>query len=84
MTLKKRVVTKSFRTGVASHKVSSAKIRPQLQRLLEVLRQGDMIMVWKLDRLGRSLQELFTLINDFQSKGPGRRCDWFPKFERCQ
>ncbi|WP_425290692.1 recombinase family protein [Spirosoma linguale] len=73
MTLKKQAVKKFFRTGVASHKVSSAKVRPQLLKLLEVLREGDTIIVWKLDRLGRSLKELFTLINDFQAKDIGFR-----------
>ncbi|WP_370636587.1 recombinase family protein [Spirosoma sp. KNUC1025] len=59
-------------------KVSSAKVRPQLQRMLAILREGDTVIVWKLDRLGSSLKELFTLINDFQTKGPGRRCDRLP------
>ncbi|WP_310589840.1 recombinase family protein [Larkinella soli] len=54
-------------------KVSSAKERPQLQKLLEILREGDTIIVWKLDRLGRSLKELFTLVHEFQSKGIGFR-----------
>jgi DNA invertase Pin-like site-specific DNA recombinase len=58
---------------IFQEKVSSAKVRPQLQKLLEVLREGDTIMVWKLDRLGRSLKELFTLINDFQAKSIGFR-----------
>lgn len=58
---------------IFQEKVSSAKVRPQLQKLVEVLREGDTIMVWKLDRLGRSLKELFTLINDFQAKGIGFR-----------
>ena len=58
---------------IFEEKVSSAKIRPQLQKMLEVLREGDTIIVWKLDRLGRSLRELFTLINDFQTKGIGFR-----------
>jgi len=31
------------------------------------------IIVWKLDRLGRSLKELFTMINDFQSRDIGFR-----------
>ena len=58
---------------IFQEKVSSAKERPQLQKLLEVLREGDMIIVWKLDRLGRSLKELFTLTNDFQVRGIGFR-----------
>ncbi|QHV96697.1 recombinase family protein [Spirosoma endbachense] len=56
---------------IFQEKVSSIKERPQLQKLLEILREGDTIMVWKLDRLGRSLKELFTLVNDFQAKGIG-------------
>ena len=58
---------------IFQEKVSSAKERPQLQKLLEILREDDTVMVWKLDRLGRSLKELFTLVNDFQSKGIGFR-----------
>jgi DNA invertase Pin-like site-specific DNA recombinase len=58
---------------IFQEKVSSAKIRPQLQKMLEVLREGDTIIVWKLDRLGRSLKELFTLINDFQAREIGFR-----------
>jgi len=53
--------------------VSSAKVRPQLQKMLEVLREGDTIIVWKLDQLGRSLKGLFTLVNDFQSRDIGFR-----------
>ena len=58
---------------IFQEKVSSVKERPQLQKLLEVLREDDTVIVWKLDRLGRSLKELFTLVNDFQTKGIGFR-----------
>ena len=54
---------------IFQEKVSSAKERPQLRKLLEILREGDTVIVWKLDRLGRSLKELFTLVNDFQTNG---------------
>jgi len=37
---------------VADHKVSSAKVRPQLQKMLEVLREDDTVIVWKLDGTG--------------------------------
>ncbi|WP_317167082.1 recombinase family protein [Spirosoma endbachense] len=37
---------------IFQEKVSSAKVRPQLQRMLEVLREGDTVMVWKLDGTG--------------------------------
>ncbi|GAB3513350.1 recombinase family protein [Spirosoma knui] len=58
---------------IFQEKVSSVKARPQLQKLLEIVREGDTIFVWKLDRLGRSLKELFTLINDFQAREIGFR-----------
>lgn len=35
--------------------------RPQLQRLLDQLRKGDVLVVWKLDRLSRSLRGVLTI-----------------------
>jgi DNA invertase Pin-like site-specific DNA recombinase len=44
--------------------------RPGLTNLLNnKLRTGDELIVWRLDRLGRSLKELIELINDFENKG---------------
>ena len=43
--------------------------RPGLAQALEHLRSGDTLVVWKLDRLGRSLHNLLKLINDLQEKG---------------
>ncbi|GHB87077.1 recombinase family protein [Persicitalea jodogahamensis] len=37
------------------------------------MRAGDTVVVWKLDRLGPSMKELITLINEFQDKGVGFR-----------
>jgi len=56
-------------TEVAQEKVSFVKERPALQHLLTRLRPGDTLMVWKLDRLGRSLKDLVTLVTGFQDKG---------------
>lgn len=51
-------------------KISGAKTdRPQLKRMLEQLRAGDEVVVWKLDRLGRSLQHLIQLVSEFSEKG---------------
>ena len=51
-------------------KISSRKAeRPELQRALDQLRAGDTFVVWRLDRLARSLQELISLVNLIQAKG---------------
>lgn len=43
--------------------------RPGLQLALEVLRSGDTLVVWKLDRLGRSVKHLVTLVADLEKRG---------------
>lgn len=43
--------------------------RPGLSKLLRVLRSGDTLTVWRLDRLGRSLFELLALIRDLNKRG---------------
>src|SRR5665213_1949178 len=47
--------------------------RPQLDRLLDQLRPGDTVVVWRLDRLGRSLKHLIQLIEDLAEKDVGFR-----------
>jgi len=44
----------------------STKERPELDKMNEVLRSGDVVLVWRLDRLGRSLKNLISLVNHFQ------------------
>ena len=39
--------------------------RPVLDELLKNLRSGDVVVIWKLDRLGRSLRHLIEIINAF-------------------
>src|SRR5262245_37437236 len=43
--------------------------RPALTRCLKTLRPGDTLMVWKLDRLGRSLRDLITLLDELRAHG---------------
>ena len=45
--------------------------RPGLDLCLDQLRKGDTLVVWRLDRLGRSLKHLLTLVEDFSTKGIG-------------
>jgi DNA invertase Pin-like site-specific DNA recombinase len=43
--------------------------RPALLRCLKKLEPGDTLTVWKLDRLGRSLRDLITLLDDLKRRG---------------
>lgn len=53
-------------------KISGAKAdRPGLTRALEELRQGDTLVVWRLDRLGRSLKELIAQAEYLAEKNVG-------------
>ncbi len=47
--------------------------RPELQKLLGQLRQGDVVVVWKLDRLSRSLRDVLTLMEQIQATKAGFR-----------
>ena len=42
--------------------------RPGLERALEMLRENDTLVVWKLDRLGRSVKNLIELVSELHSK----------------
>ncbi len=54
---------------IFTEKLSAAKERPALNQLLKQLKKGDSVVVWKLDRLGRSLRHLIDLVTDFKEKG---------------
>ena len=43
--------------------------RPELQRLLQQLRKGDQVIVWKLDRLSRSLKDLLLTLEKIENTG---------------
>jgi DNA invertase Pin-like site-specific DNA recombinase len=43
--------------------------RPALLRCMKKLERGDTPMVWKLDRLGRSLRDLITILDDLKGRG---------------
>ncbi|MEH6643711.1 recombinase family protein [Vreelandella glaciei] len=47
--------------------------RPELQACLRTLRDGDTLVVWKLDRLARSLKDLVELIHELDDRGVGFR-----------
>lgn len=57
---------------IFTDKVSGAKEeRPGLKQALEYARKGDIIVVWKLDRAGRSLKHLLKIVNELNEKGIG-------------
>jgi DNA invertase Pin-like site-specific DNA recombinase len=47
--------------------------RPELHRMLDQLRDGDTVVVWKLDRLSRSLKDVLHLMDRIVSAGAGFR-----------
>ncbi len=47
--------------------------RPELHRLMEHLRKGDVLVVWKLDRLSRSLKDVLALMEKINQSGAGFR-----------
>lgn len=57
---------------VFEEKASGAKSdRPELRQMIDQLRKGDIVIIWKLDRLGRSLRDLVNLVTEIQDKGAG-------------
>ena len=57
---------------IFEEKASGAKSnRPELRRMIDQLRKGDLVIIWKLDRLGRSLRDLINLVTEIQDKGAG-------------
>ena len=47
--------------------------RPQLEKLLTMLREGDTVVIIKLDRLSRSLHDLLSIAREIESKGAQMR-----------
>lgn len=43
--------------------------RPQLDICLQSMRQGDTLVVWRLDRLGRSLKDLIQIVSNLEESG---------------
>jgi DNA invertase Pin-like site-specific DNA recombinase len=57
---------------VYTDRVSGIKSeRPGLTACLEAIKKGDTLMVWRLDRLGRSMQHLVNAVADLKKRGVG-------------
>ena len=61
-------------TKIFSDKISGAKAdRPGLKKALDFARAGDTLVVWRLDRLGRSLKDLIALVEELETGKIGFR-----------
>ena len=72
MNLQKDALKKSGCKEVFEDVISGSKSeREGLEKLLKYVRPGDTVVVWKLDRLGRSLKHLIELVHMFNDRGIG-------------
>ena len=70
--LQKDALTKAGCEKIFVDEVSGAKAaRPGLDQAMEMLREGDSLVVWRLDRLGRSLKHLIELVGQFDERKIG-------------
>ena len=69
----KRDLNKAGCTKVFAEQVSSVAQRQQLEAALDYLRDGDVLIVTKLDRLVRSMRDLMLIVDRTAAKGAGLR-----------
>lgn len=53
----------------SDHISGSKSKRPGLDKAIEFARSGDTIVAWRLDRLGRNMEDLITLVNELNGRG---------------
>ncbi|PJI98096.1 DNA invertase Pin-like site-specific DNA recombinase [Acidovorax sp. 69] len=58
---------------VRQEKGSSVGPRPELQRLLASLKPGDVLVVYKMDRIARSLKDLLSILDQIKASGAAIR-----------
>lgn len=63
--LKKHGVDKIYYEKVSGTKAT----RDELTKLLKMLKKGDTLVIWKLDRLGRTSKQLISLAEEFEARG---------------
>lgn len=68
--LQREALLKAGCKKIFSDKISGSRAeRPGLGKAMELLRDGDSLVVWKLDRLGRSVKNLVDLVGDLAREG---------------
>lgn len=69
LALQKEALKKAGCERIYEDEMSGTKDnRPGLNKALEMLRENDTLVVWKLDRLGRSVKSLIELVSDLNAK----------------
>lgn len=72
LTLQKDALQQAGCTKIYSDRMSGAKAqRPGLSLALDFARSGDVLVVWRLDRLGRSLKDLIEIVSTLDERGIG-------------
>jgi DNA invertase Pin-like site-specific DNA recombinase len=70
--LQRDALTKAGCEKIFDEIMSGARAdRPQLRAVLDFARKGDVLVVWKLDRLARSLTQLITTVEQMEKRGVG-------------
>ena len=70
--LQKDALTRAGCDKIIEDQISGSMItRPGLGRIFDILRPGDTLVVWRLDRLGRGLKHLIEIVNDIEARGIG-------------
>lgn len=68
--LQTEALTRAGCEKIYEDKISGVRVeRPGLTRALEMLREGDTLVVWKLDRLGRSVKQLVDMVGELYKRG---------------
>jgi DNA invertase Pin-like site-specific DNA recombinase len=68
--LQTEALTKAGCKKIFEDKVTGSRAeRPGLTKAQEALREGDTLVVWKLDRLGRSVKNLVDLVGELHKEG---------------
>lgn len=68
--LQQNALTEAGATSTYEDKASGKTAdRPELAQCLKALRKGDTLVVWRLDRLGRNVQDLIRIVNGLEERG---------------
>ena len=67
--LQKKALFAAGCVRIAEEKASGVKVRPVLESLLKTLKKGDVLVVYKLDRLARSMVHFVRIFEDLKARG---------------